>query len=180
MLVSDADDSDGAYGTNDSVGKVDGLKCYVIIEGFESGENTTVVGNGELETFYSTYADTTAEFYKVGDASNSYNCLGYAMKDSPPYDFEMSGQSWTVGENDLYKKFPNHTLHYNYLPSSVSNCVIAYGTQYAVHHYAKMQNGVITAKLGNYELVQHPRYDIYHHVLYSDKLLVLVNPSVAQ
>lgn len=154
--------------------------CYLIIEKFDTGEDTTVVGNGELAGFYDTYANMCADFYKIGDADNDYNCLGYALKDAPPYDYVVSGQLWEGGSDNLSKKFPNHTLKYDYLPSTIKNCIFAYGTQSAVHHYAKMKNGIVTAKLGSKELVQHSHYNIYHHTSYSNKLLVLVNPSEQQ
>ena len=53
--------------------------CYLIIEKFDTGEDTSAVMNGELYGKYSSYANSMYDFYKKGDYSYNYNCAGYAI-----------------------------------------------------------------------------------------------------
>ena len=46
-------------------------------------------------------------------------------------------------------------------PGGVSNYVVGYGSQYNIHHYSKVENGVISAKHGNGIVVQLPQIDAY-------------------
>ncbi len=143
----------------------DNVKCYIVIE----KEN-------ELSGNFATYANMMYEFYKIGDASTSYNCLGYVqgVVGNPGHSVLWNNHAT---EKDLFDVLPNHTAHYATLPSGINNCIIAYGQSNCVQHYAKMQNNVITSKIGSLELVMHPSYTAYFNDIYTQKRMFLVNPN---
>ena len=54
-------------------------------------------------------------------------------------------------------------IGYNKVDSYTSDCIIAYGTSNGeIAHFAKSEGGIITAKCGQFELVQHNDYDAYY------------------
>lgn len=134
----------------------------MIIERFEYGENTNDSRFGELVGLYSDYANLTSEFYKIGDADQSYNCMNYALDD---YDDSSLGAGTLANISDEMA-----SRNY-YTDDQVSNnCIVAYGVNSYVWHVAKVKNGIVTAKLGKYrEKVQHPNYDSYISENYAEK-----------
>ena len=50
---------------------------------------------------------------------------------------------------------------YTKVNAATNNCIVAYGTTAKVAHFARIDNGVVTAKLGGGEVVRHSRYNIY-------------------
>ena len=139
--VSDALDSDGASGTSDSVGKVEGIKCYAIVK-----KSDALSGANQY------YANYLRDFYVIGP-NQSYNCMNYAFDD---YENNYSSCSWSIFNDYL------HDNEYEYTPSYLSNCIIAYGNDYMVYHTAKVESGIVTAKYGFYwELMMHTGYDVY-------------------
>lgn len=85
------------------------------------------------------WANCAYEYYKIQDPApnETYNCMGYAIG---VYD-----------DDDL---------------SSLNECVIAYGGGDSITHFAKYENGIITAKMDGYEVVQHTGVYAYHHQSY--------------
>jgi hypothetical protein len=138
------------------------VRCYLIVEKFNTNEDTTDCRNGELVGLYSDYANLTSEFYKIGYADQSYNCMNYALDD---YDDS------SLGDGSLVTTYVVMANHNYYIDSQVSNnCIVAYGVNSYVWHVAKIENGIVTAKLGKYrEKVQHPNYDSYISENYVDK-----------
>jgi hypothetical protein len=57
----------------------------------------------------------------------------------------------------------NYFIGLGYITSNqpTNNCVVAYGTTSSVGHFARIDNGIVTAKNGDMELIQHPQADIY-------------------
>lgn len=43
------------------------------------------------------------------------------------------------------------------------NCIVSYQKNGEITHFAKISNGVVTAKMGNLELVEHKYYDAYYN-----------------
>lgn len=72
-----------------------------------------------------------------------------------------------VGKPGMTTDAKSHKLHKNLMPSryhllDINNCIASYGTSDAINHYAKIENGVVTAKLnGDEEYVMHPSYNCY-------------------
>ncbi len=119
------------------------VPCYFVIE-----------RNNELYAPPSTYANMIYDFYKLGDSSNSYNCLAYALG----YEdrvievfFELSVVTSYMASHGYVK-----------VNSLTENCIIAYGFDNKVTHYAKVTNNVITAKLGRLEKVRHMSQNAYY------------------
>ena len=134
----------------------------MIIERFKTGEDTTDSRFGELVGSYSDYANLTKEFYKIDDADQSYNCMNYALGD---YDDS------SLGDDSLINVYVTMAKHDYYIDDAATdNCIVAYGLNSYVWHVAKIENGVVTAKLGKYwEKVKHPNYDAYISSNYTEK-----------
>lgn len=151
--------------------------CYLIIEKFDTGEDMSIISSGELCGNYTTYADSMYDFYKIGDANTTDLCLSYARGDSTyGTDAYQHWESHYEGDPVVYDVLPEYTIWYDTLPSTIKNCIIVYGNNYTVLHYAKMVNGIVTAKLGNLEIVQHPSYNAYLSSKYGSKIKFFVKP----
>ena len=128
--------------------------CYLIIERFDTGEDTSVVMNGELYGNYVTYADTMFDFYKKADYSYNYNCAGYAIGNLN-YN---GGVSYSIAKA---KEFLSDYTYHAGAPTNVSNCIVAYGWPNNILHYARIDNGVVSCKFGNMEELYHTGYNAY-------------------
>ena len=169
--VADADDSDGASGTSDSVGKVEGIKCYIVVEGILPGGN----GLGELVSANSIFANRLSDFYKVGDNA-SYNCFDFALDHD---GFFSNPDNFTVADAGVYQHKKNDLisqmegLNRNDIPNYTSNCIIAYSRTNTdfVRHFAISVNGKFYAKLNTEELVMHLDLDAYYESSYGSPYL---------
>ena len=130
------------------------VHCYLIIERFDTGEDTSVVMNGELYGNYVAYADTMFDFYKKADYSYNYNCAGYAIGNLN-YN---GGVSYSIAKA---KEFLSDYTYHAGAPANVSNCIVAYGWPDNILHYARIDNGVVSCKFGNMEELYHSGYNAY-------------------
>ncbi len=136
-------------------GYMSDVHCYLIIERFETGEDTTVEENGELSYAYTTYANQTKEFYKIGEASKDYNCLAYVV------DVKNENISFNNNLSDADTQLTKK--NYSKTNSLTNDCVIVYGFDNGyVTHFAKYKSGVISAKLGKQEVVLHREINAYY------------------
>ncbi len=94
------------------------------------------------------------DYIKVGNASPVYNCLSYAIGDTNHWHNPRGSLSDTT---DFMEDHGYHRVN-----SPTSNCIVAYEKGGYVGHFAKVTNGVVTAKLGEGEVVRHSRIDAYY------------------
>lgn len=112
----------------------------------------TLYKKDELVFEATEYASLCYDFVKIGNADPTYNCYAYAIGLKTwinPGSLEQTTQDL---KNRGYTKVDHAT----------SNCVVAYGTTAHVTHLARIDNGVVTAKLGGGEVVRHSNYSIYY------------------
>ena len=111
---------------------------------------------GELldSDFYRTYSSNCIEFTKIGNASNTYNCYAYALGFTDRcLDFQNIPTSF---DDDMIAK------GYTKYSAPTSNCVVAYKNKYGeISHFARIDDGIVKAKLGKAELVKHPSHNAY-------------------
>lgn len=112
------------------------VACYFIME-----------RDNELYNNFSTYANLTYDFIKIGDHDPKYNCLAYALGIEYDNIEPPLGISATTEEME--------SRGYTKVDSLVDNCIVAYGNELVILHFAKVENGIVTAKLGQIEKVQH-------------------------
>lgn len=115
---------------------------------------TMIYKANELQGIPSTYSNLMYDFIKIGNASTTYNCLAYSIDNKTTWINPPGTLAATTAfmESRGYKK----------ISSPTNNCIVAYGTESYVGHFAKVQNGVVTAKLGQLELMQHSSVDAYY------------------
>ena len=155
LAVSDAVDSDGAAGTGDSVGVVENIKCYLAI--YKTNEL--------IDSQY--WANCANEYYKIPDPApnETYNCMGYAI--GVYDDADLGSDSLTNIRSEMASYgWSERNWNTNTDLSSLNECVIAYGGGDSIIHFAKYENGIITAKMDGYEVVQHTGVYAYHHQSY--------------
>lgn len=108
------------------------------------------------------YAGLTYDFKKIGDASDDYNCLAYALGvTSVPmwptaYDIPVSLKM-------LEEYLADEGFSYTKVDELVDGCIVVYGkSDENIKHFALYEKGIFTAKLGPAELVQHSKEDAYY------------------
>lgn len=115
----------------------------------------TVYKAGELHFASATYSNLTFDYIKIGNASAVYNCLSYALGYTNYWENPKGSLSITT---DFFE-----SKGYRKVSSPTNNCVVAYADSSGyVGHFARVENGVVRAKLGNGELVQHSKIDAYY------------------
>ena len=113
---------------------------------------------GSLCSDVSTYASFVKNFKKIGNHTDSYNCLAYALGNT-------SSWIWPWGED--CPDVPHLTSYMGrlgYVPVTTyqSDCVVAYGpSSSTITHFSKSVSGTVTAKCGQLELMQHSGYNAY-------------------
>ena len=140
--------------------KIDNVAAYVTIwaSGALYAEMTT-------DCYSQVYANTCMDFVKKRDGtgeyyvSGSYNCLAYALdKNATKWDWPWGTRNATIQESKNYMASRGYTCSDTYS----NTCVVDYvDTSNRVCHYARVDSGVVTAKLGPAEMVQHS--DIYQY-----------------
>ncbi len=130
----------------------------------------TITRSGERYGSLETYTQLTDNLKKIGDATPSpsswayYNCLGYAL----------GLGSWEAIEGEMgfgsLSDVDEMMEGYGYERTSTltNDCIIAYGTTTYIMHFAKYSNGIVKAKLGITELVEHYKTDSYYDTYYVD------------
>lgn len=115
---------------------------------------TIIYREDELILPYSEYSNLTYDFIKVSDWNTTYNCLAYALGFT---DRWMNPPGSLEETTDFME-----SRGYHQISSATDNCIVAYGTEADIVHFAKIQNGVVTAKLGDLEVMQHSSADAYY------------------
>ena len=95
------------------------------------------------------WANCAYEYYKIQDPSpnNYYNCMGYAIGVYNDSDLGSGAVNEVEAELASYDWIEANDL--------TGTRVIAYGNEYNIIHFAKYQNGIVTAKMDGYEVVMH-------------------------
>ncbi len=106
---------------------------------------------------YQDLADLAYEAYKTENASNNYMCYGYAIGNENTQLVPVG----TIQHVFIYLQEEGYANYSTSAPGGVSNYVVGYGSQYNIHHYSKVENGVISAKHGNGIVEQLPQIDAY-------------------
>ena len=129
----------------------------MIIERFKEGEIPTYSLHGELECSYYPYYSSVRDFYKIGDADPK-TCMQYALNSNAEGLVAMSYGDAVRKMNEY--EYIEVSINSNLL--DINNCIVSYGTSDDINHYAKIVNGVVTAKLNaREEYVMHPNYNCY-------------------
>ena len=115
------------------------------------------------ESIYSpieVYTSKMRTFKKIGDYSFEYNCLAYAMGiTNDNIDAEELGLPKSLDQFEEYLGDRGYTR----VSSKTANCIIAYGpSESDIRHFAKVENNVVTAKIGSLELMEHVAYNAYY------------------
>lgn len=126
------------------------MNCYLMI--YKSSSLST--------NDFSEYYDRMKDYNKIGEGSNTYNCLSYAIgitdRNTWPWLF------WSPPTTEDVTTFMN-SLGYIKVPSCTNNCVVAYGTSSEITHFSLVENGITKAKCGSLELMRHSSYDAYFY-----------------
>ena len=166
--VSDADDSDGASGTSDSVGVVEEIKCYIV----------AYKNNELIDSQF--WANCAYDFYKISDPqpNKTYNCMGYAIEE---YDDPTLGTDTIVNISAEMAKYGWNMIDWNenseYDILLLDECIIGYGGITTIQHFSKLENGIVTAKMDAYEVVQHTEIYAYHNPGYNTPVKYFVRAS---
>ncbi len=129
-------------------GKTENVAAYIAI--FKSNELVGYTINGNI----SDYANMCYDFIKIGDSTQTYNCLAYALGITNRWMNPFGSLAKTTQE--MGKK------GYTKVDSPTTNCIVAYGTVDNVVHFSRIENGIVNAKCGGYELLQHSHYNAYY------------------
>lgn len=133
------------------------VQCYLIIERFDANENPANIGHGELRHAYSMYTHTR-EFYKIDDCNTNINCMEYVLGVERD---DLRALPYQAAKN-IMAEFGYQEALINDPNLDIDNCIVSYGTNTYISHYAKIENGIVTAKLnGDLEYVMHTSYDCY-------------------
>lgn len=118
--------------------------------------------HGQLTTdcYSQNYANICMDFIKLRNADKSYNCLAYALnKNATAWVWPWGARNATIQESEDYMASRGYSCSNSYS----NTCIVDYiNTSNMVCHYVRVDNGVVTAKLGGWEMVQHS--DIYQYV----------------
>lgn len=161
LIASDDDSGEGNYSRivvtlspgiymvelAESGGNKLGLYTYIAV--FKSNELAVYSSTGNI----SDYAQLCYDFIKIGDSSSKYNCFAYALG----YTDRWIDPKGSLSKTTAYMESQGYTK----VNAPTDNCVVAYGTTDAVGHFARIENGVVKAKLGPYELMQHSSQRAY-------------------
>ncbi len=132
------------------------VNCYLILERFNASENPANISHGELTNHYSIY-DYMREFYKIGD-SDSSNCMQYVLNT----DEQNLGALAYSKAIEVMTRYHYQERGINDPDLDIDNCIVSYGTSNYINHSAKIENGVVTAKLnGDMEYAMHTNYNCY-------------------
>lgn len=82
------------------------------------------------------------------------------------YALKTTGWISTEGftRSNLVSKM--QTYGYTYTSQAIENCIVAYYNANVsgiseITHFARIDNGIVTSKIGELEVMQHPSYDAY-------------------
>lgn len=130
---------------------------YAFLSVYKSGSLIYCAENETLEVnpYCKAYADLTYSFSKIGDATATYNCFAYVMgvTDHNMWPKQALGMAMPITVSELDDYMNNNGYVRATQPSA--NCIIAFGKDGYVEHFAKVENGITYAKLGTAELVSH-------------------------
>ena len=59
----------------------------------------------------------------------------------------------------------------------LDECIIGYGGITTIQHFSKLENGIVTAKMDAYEVVQHTEIYAYHNPGYNTPVKYFVRAS---
>ena len=126
--------------------------CYLAI--YKQGSLIGATQSGDI----SDYAAFVKNFNKIGDYTNTYNCLAHAIGITNDWVWPWYNNNPTVAETTSYM----NSIGYEQIPSYSVNCIVAYGTSDScITHFSKSVHGTVTAKCGGWELVRHIGYNVY-------------------
>ena len=130
-----------------SSGTMSNIACYL-----------TVQKDGELSQPSEFYANHTRDFYKIDNATSTYNCLAYVLRDRTRWIGLQT--SVTGATNQLIAEGAST------IPTPSDSCIILYGYSNYSHnhhvtHVAVIENGSIKAKMSTFERVRHSVIDAY-------------------
>jgi len=104
------------------------------------------------------YAGFVKQFKKIGNYTNLYNCLAYALGITNYWVWPWGTDCPSLSQVDDYMVSNGYTRVSQYQ----SNCIVAYGlTSSQITHFSKVVADTVTAKCGGWELMEHKEYDAY-------------------
>lgn len=105
------------------------------------------------------YSLLTKNFIKKGNYTQNYNCLAYAIGITNTWVWPWGTRNPSLSETTTYLE----TLGYERANTYSANCIVAYGTSTSnITHFSKVSGGVVVAKCGSLELLQHTTYQAYY------------------
>jgi len=141
------------------------VACYFSV--YRQGSLIGTVSKNSNYPLMEDYSNLTYDFKKIGNYTDTYNCLAYALGITNDWVWEWWWGNPTLAQVDSYMSSQGYTK----IPYITSNCVVAYGTEASVGHFSKNSSGIATAKLGSYELVEHiSAYAYYSQSTYGNPI----------
>lgn len=123
------------------------INCYI-----------AVYKSGSLYASVSDYAGFVKQFKKIGNYTDLYNCLAYAIGITNSWVWPWGLSCPSLSQLDVFMESEGYMRVSQYQ----SNCVVAYGLSSSqITHFSKVVADTVTAKCGGWELMEHNEYDAY-------------------
>jgi hypothetical protein len=126
------------------------INCYLAIYKPE----WLTVEDTQNYSLYQHYSSKFKDFEVIERANEIYNCLAYAVGyvTREFWYSAIKGENMTMDETIAFLDMHDYRISDVYS----EDCIVAYGPSYnSISHFAKVENGIVSSKMGDGELMRH-------------------------